>query len=113
VQHGFHLVELTFQRFTRNSTRRDFEDIERFIYTLFGDACARSREDHVIGYLSCERCAAGVRDRFLRRRAQVSVSRGLKPCLSDLLSQAQDSFEKSLAKTTLADLVSEIRHNER
>jgi hypothetical protein len=53
-------------------TRRDFEEIERFIYTLFRDACARSREDHVIGYLSCERCAAGVRDTFLRRRAQVS-----------------------------------------
>jgi len=41
------------------------------------------------------------------------VSCGLKPCLSDLLSQAQDSFEKSLAKTTIADLVSKIRHNER
>jgi hypothetical protein len=33
----------------RNSARRDFEKIERFIYTLFGDACARSREDDVIG----------------------------------------------------------------
>jgi len=43
----------------------------------------------------------------------VSVSRGLKPCLSDSLSQAQDSFEKSLAKITLAVPVSEIRHNER
>ena len=40
------------------------------------------------------------------------VSCGLKPRLSDLLSQAQDSFEKSLARTTIADLVSEIRHNE-
>jgi len=27
-----------------------------------------------------------------RRRAQVSVSRGLKPCPSELLSHAQDSF---------------------
>src|SRR5690349_1385755 len=41
------------------------------------------------------------------------VSRGLKPCFSDLLSQAQDSFEQLPAKTALADLVSEIRHNER
>jgi DNA-binding IscR family transcriptional regulator len=47
------------------------------------------------------------------RGAQVSVSRGVKPCLSDLLSQAQDSFEKALAKAALADLVSETRHNER
>jgi Rrf2 family protein len=41
------------------------------------------------------------------------VSCSLKPCLSDLLSQAQDSFEKSLAKITLADLVSEIRQKQR
>jgi hypothetical protein len=40
------------------------------------------------------------------------VSRGLKPCLLGLVSQAQDSFEKSLAKTIHADVVSEIRHNE-
>ena len=32
-----HLVELTFQRFTRKFTRRDFEEIERFLYILFGD----------------------------------------------------------------------------
>ena len=38
VQHGFHLVELTFQRFTPKSTRRDLEEIERFICTLFGDS---------------------------------------------------------------------------
>jgi hypothetical protein len=43
----------------------------------------------------------------------VFVGRDVKPCLSDLLSQAQDSFEKLLAKTALADLVSETRHNER
>ena len=42
-----------------------------------------------------------------------SVSCGLKPCLSKSLSQAQNSFEKSLAKTTLADLLSEIQHNKR
>ena len=41
------------------------------------------------------------------------VSCNLQPCLSDLLSQTQDSFEKSLAKITLADLVSEIRQKQR
>ena len=37
------------------------------------------------------------------------VSRNLKECMSGVLSQAQDSFERSLAKITLADLVSQIR----
>jgi Rrf2 family protein len=41
------------------------------------------------------------------------VSTSLKPCLSDLLSQAQNSFEKSLAKITLADLVRDIRQKKR
>jgi hypothetical protein len=39
----------------------------------------------------------------------VFVSRGVKASLSDLLSQVQDSFEESLAKTALADLGSETR----
>jgi hypothetical protein len=43
----------------------------------------------------------------------MSVSRGLKARLSDLLSHAQNSFKKSLAKKTFADLVSGIRHYER
>jgi Rrf2 family protein len=37
------------------------------------------------------------------------VSRHLKECMSGLLSRAQNSFERSLAKTTLADLVGQIR----
>ena len=38
------------------------------------------------------------------------VSCHLKKCMSELLSQAQNSFERSLAKITLADLVGQIRH---
>jgi Rrf2 family protein len=41
------------------------------------------------------------------------VSCHLKDCMSALLSQAQNSFEKSLAKTTLADLVGQIRQKTR
>ena len=37
------------------------------------------------------------------------VSRNLKECMSDVRSQAQKSFEKSLGKITLADLISQIR----
>ena len=40
---------------------------------------------------------------------QCPVSCQLKECMTGLLSQAQLSFEKSLAKTTLADLVGQIR----
>jgi hypothetical protein len=53
------------------------------------------------GHLACERCAAVVRDRFLLRRAQLSVSRGLKPCRSDLVSQAQETNQRSLAEDNL------------
>jgi len=38
------------------------------------------------------------------------VSCHLKECMSGLLSQAQSSFERSLATITLADLVGQIRH---
>ena len=38
------------------------------------------------------------------------VSCHLKECMSELLSQAQNNFERSLAKITLADLVGQIRH---
>jgi len=38
------------------------------------------------------------------------VSCHLKECMSGLLSQAQSSFERSLAKITLADLVGQIRY---
>ena len=37
------------------------------------------------------------------------VSRNLKECMSGVLSVAQASFEGSLAKITVADLVSQIR----
>jgi Rrf2 family protein len=37
------------------------------------------------------------------------VSFNLKECMSGVLSQAQDSFERSLAKITLANLVGQIR----
>src|SRR5258708_3143370 len=37
------------------------------------------------------------------------VSRNLKECMSGVLSRTQNSFEKSLAKITLADLVGQIR----
>lgn len=37
------------------------------------------------------------------------VSRHVKECMSALLSEAQNSFERSLAKVTLAHLVSKIR----
>ena len=37
------------------------------------------------------------------------VSRNLKECMSRVLSETQNSFEKSLAKITLADLVGQIR----
>jgi Rrf2 family protein len=38
------------------------------------------------------------------------VSCHLKECMSGLLSQAQSSFERSLAKITLANLVGQILH---
>jgi len=41
------------------------------------------------------------------------VSCHLKECMSGLLSQAQISFERSLAKTTLAHLVDQIREKTR
>ncbi len=37
------------------------------------------------------------------------VSCNLKECMSGVLSQAQKSFDRSLAKITLADLVGQIR----
>src|SRR5258708_9026805 len=37
------------------------------------------------------------------------VSCNLKECMSGVLAQAQATFEKSLAKLTVADLVSQIR----
>jgi Rrf2 family protein len=48
-----------------------------------------------------------------RVEPRCSVSRSVKPCLSGLLFRAQESFEKSLSGITIADLVSDIRKNER
>ena len=41
------------------------------------------------------------------------VSCHLKECMSGLLSQAQNSFERSLAKITLAHLIGQIREKTR
>jgi Rrf2 family protein len=41
------------------------------------------------------------------------VSSNIKACMSSVLKQAQHSFEKTLAKITLADLVGEIREKSR
>ena len=41
------------------------------------------------------------------------VSCHLKECVSDLLSQAQNSFVRSLSKITLAHLISQIREKAR
>ena len=41
------------------------------------------------------------------------VSCHLKECMSGVLAQAQNSFERSLAKTTLAHLVGQIREKTR
>src|SRR5271170_58911 len=41
------------------------------------------------------------------------VSCNLKECMSVVLSQAQESFEKSLEKITLADLIKQIRAKRR
>ena len=43
----------------------------------------------------------------VERRCPVSCH--LKECMSGVLSQAQNNFERSLTKITLADLVSQIR----
>jgi Rrf2 family protein len=47
----------------------------------------------------------------MKKRCPVSCH--LKECMSGLLSQAQNSFERSLAKTSLADLVGQIREKPR
>jgi Rrf2 family protein len=40
------------------------------------------------------------------------ISRNLKECMSGVLSQAQESIERSLSKTTVADLVRQIREKD-
>src|SRR4029077_6722677 len=46
-------------------------------------------------------------------KKRCAVSCNLKECMSAVLSQAQSSFEKSLARITLADLVGQIRRKAR
>jgi Rrf2 family protein len=46
-------------------------------------------------------------------RRKCPVSRHLKECMSGLLSHAQNSFERSLAKMTLAHLIGQIREKTR
>ena len=75
-------------------------------------AATLARAPHKITLLDVYR-ASGAPPTFeihsYRVEPQCSVSCRLKPSLSDLLSEAQNSFEKSLAKTTLADLIGEIQ----
>ena len=52
--------------------------------------------------------AFAIHSYLVEKRCPVSCH--LKECMSALLSQAQISFERSLAKITLADLVGQIRH---
>jgi len=51
--------------------------------------------------------AFAIHSYLVEKRCPVSCH--LKECMSALLSQAQISFERSLAKITLADLVGQIR----
>jgi Rrf2 family protein len=51
--------------------------------------------------------AFGIHSYPVEKRCPVSCK--LKECMSGVLSQAQDGFERSLAKITVADLVSQIR----
>ena len=48
-----------------------------------------------------------------RAEPRCPVSTSVKPCLANLLSQAQNSFEKSLAKITVANLVRDIQQRKR
>jgi len=50
----------------------------------------------------------GVCDSFVSGRQEVSGQPEPQECMSRVLSQTQNSFEKSLAKITLADLVGQI-----
>ena len=79
-------------------------------------ASALSRSPRQITLLDIYRASAAppafsIHSYPVEKRCPVSCH--LKECLSELLSQAQDGLERSLAKTTLAHLVGQIRKKTR
>jgi Rrf2 family protein len=81
-----------------------------------GGASALARSPRQITLLDIYRASAAppafaIHSYPVEKRCPVSCH--LKECMSRLLSQAQNSFERSLAKTTLAHLVAQIREETR
>jgi Rrf2 family protein len=81
-----------------------------------GGASAIARSPKQISLLDIYRASAAppafaVHSYPVEKRCPVSCN--LKECMSGLVSQAQESFERSLAKITLADLTSKIRGQNR
>ena len=77
-------------------------------------ACVLARPPKRITLLDIYRASAApppfaIHSYPVEKRCPVSCN--LKECMSGVLSQVQDSFEKSLAKITVADLVRDIREN--
>ena len=75
-------------------------------------ACVLARAPKRITLLDIYRASAApppfaIHSYPVEKRCPVSCN--LKECMSGVLSQVQDSFEKSLAKITVADLVRDIR----
>ena len=75
-------------------------------------ACVLARAPKRITLLDIYRASAApppfaIHSYPVEKRCPVSCN--LKGCMSGVLSQVQDSFEKSLAKITVADLVRNIR----
>ncbi len=75
-------------------------------------ACVLARAPKRITLLDIYRASAApppfaIHSYPVEKRCPVSCN--LKECMSGVLSQVQDSFEKSLAKITVADLVRNIR----
>jgi Rrf2 family protein len=75
-------------------------------------ACVLARAPKRITLLDIYRASAApppfaIHSYPVEKRCPVSCN--LKECMSGVLSQVQDSFERSLAKITVADLVRNIR----
>jgi Rrf2 family protein len=75
-------------------------------------ACVLARAPKRITLLDIYRASAApppfaIHSYPVEKRCPVSCN--LKECMSGVLSQVQESFEKSLAKITVADLVRDIR----
>ena len=75
-------------------------------------ACVLARAPKRITLLDIYRASAApppfaIHSYPVEKRCPVSCH--LKECMSGVLSQVQDSFERSLAKITVADLVRDIR----